>query len=111
MYTDGLHLLIILDDRVVVGCRWRVVCGRKWSIGAHQNALEGLAEFQIENGVDDGVDERVDVAEPRRQVEGDDSRLAIAFEFRANRVQYITGEERYPTDEEDTYHELKKKVY
>ena len=72
------------------------------SIGAYEDALEGLAEFHIEDGVDDGVDERIDVTQPRRQVEGDDTRLAVAFEFRANGVQNVAREERNPANQEDT---------
>lgn len=34
------------------------------SISADQNALEGLAELEVEDSVNDGIDERVDVTQP-----------------------------------------------
>ncbi len=72
---------------------------RRWeSISADENAFEGLAELEVEDGVNDGIDERVDVAQPGGQMEGHPSRLAIAFKFGANGVHNVAREERHPAN-------------
>ena len=73
------------------------------SISADEDALEGLAEFHVEDGVNDGIDERVDVTQPSSQLEGRTTRLAIAFEFRANGVQNVAREKWDPTNQEHAY--------
>ncbi len=80
---------------------------RKWqqtreSISTDEDALEGLAELEIEDGVDDGIDERVDVAQPSGELEGRPARLAVALELGANGVQDVAREERDPANQEHT---------
>ena len=78
-------------------------------IGADEDALKGLAELEIEDGVDDGIDEWVDVAQPGGEMEGHASRLAIAFKFGADGVHDVAREERDPANEEDAYNPLADK--
>ena len=70
------------------------------SISTDEDALEGLAELEIEDGVNDGIDERVDVAQPSGELEGRPARLAVALELGANGVQDVAREERDPANQE-----------
>lgn len=72
------------------------------SISTDEDALEGLAELEIEDGVNDGIDERVDVAQPSGELEGRPARLAVALELGANGVQDVAREERNPANQEHT---------
>lgn len=68
------------------------------SISTDEDALEGFTELEVENGVNDRIDERIDVAQPSGQLESRSARLTVAFEFRANGVHDVAREERHPTD-------------
>lgn len=63
-----------------------------------ENSLEGLAKLRVEDGVDDGVEGGVGVAQPRENLEGDvwDARLA---EGRHD----VDAEERHPADQEHSH--------
>lgn len=72
------------------------------SISTDEDALEGLTKLQVENGVDDWIDERIDVTQPSGQLERRAARLTVTFEFRANGVHDVTREEGHPTNQEHT---------
>lgn len=63
-----------------------------------EDALEGFAELRVEDGVDDGIEGGVGVAQPREDLEGDvrDARLA---EGRHD----VDAEERHPADQEHAH--------
>ena len=67
---------------------------------ACQDAFEGFAELHIEDCVDNGIDEGVDVTQPWRQLKGHKSRRAIQLQFWTYGVHDIAREERHPAKEE-----------
>ncbi|CAH2090041.1 unnamed protein product [Euphydryas editha] len=69
--------------------------------GTVKDFSKRLPELRVEDGVNDGVEERVDVAQPRGQDEDSDSRGMVKTEFGANRIQDGACEERCPAEQED----------
>lgn len=67
-----------------------------------EQLVERLAKFGIEHSVYDRVYEAVHVSQPRSHDEGCDARLAGDRQLRAKCIHYVAGEERQPTDQEDT---------
>ena len=63
-----------------------------------QDLLEGQPEFQVEDGVDDGIEGRVGIAEPGEKLE-DDGRDA-GF---AKRCDDVDAKEGHPTDEKNAH--------
>ena len=63
--------------------------------------LEGLPELVVEEGVDDGVEGRVDVPQPRgEEEEGHGGHQAVQGQFERERAQHVAREERDPAEEE-----------
>lgn len=81
-----------MDVAQLVGTTPRVATG--------QDALEGLPELGIEYRVDDRVEGRVRVAQPRQDLE----RLASDAGL-AEGGHYVHAEERHPADEEDAHYD------
>ena len=73
---------------------------------AREQLLKGASEVEIKDGVDDGVEEAVDVAEPDE--EGEEHVVDVAHGPSEHLVSYtdgvddVDGEERYPAEEEHT---------
>lgn len=72
-----------------------------------QQLLERSPELDVEDGIDDGIQEAVDVAEPDEEAE----QHAVDVAFRsveqlkpdADGVHYVHGEEWHPTEQEHTW--------
>lgn len=62
------------------------------------NLLESFAEFRIENGVDNGIDEAVHVAQPGGEDECGQTGIAVHAQFGAECVQHVAGEEGHPAN-------------
>ena len=77
------------------------------TVGAATSRLEQLAEgapeVDVEDGVDERVERRVDVAEPHDEV--DRSRVRVAAARRAERHRHVHQEERKPAENERTHHD------
>ena len=65
-----------------------------------EEPLEGFAEVEVENGVDDGIERRVDVAEPRDELE-----KARRLEEQVKRLEKVENEERHPADGECAHYD------
>lgn len=61
-----------------------------------------LPEFRVEDGVNDRIEERVDVAQPRGQDEHGDSWVEGEANLVADGAKDGAREERRPAEEEDT---------
>lgn len=73
---------------------------------------EGLSEFGVEDGVNNGIDETVHVTEPRSDNEGRDTWLTVHCQLVAHCVHNVAREERYPANQEgacNRYEKEKKK--
>lgn len=62
--------------------------------------LEGLPELRVEDGVDYWIDETVHVSKPCGELEGDESRAAVALHLGANCIQHVAAEEGHPAHQE-----------
>lgn len=65
--------------------------------------FERFAKFRIEDGVDDGIDEAIHVAQPGGQDERGQTGIAVHAEFRAQCVEHVACEKRHPAHEEHTW--------
>lgn len=65
-----------------------------------QDLHEGLAELDVEGGVDDGVHGTVDVAQPREGAVEDGRDVAVTVN-----IQDVRDEEGQPADDEHTWEE------
>ena len=69
-----------------------------------ENLLEGFPELGVEDGVDDWVEEGVDVAQPDEEGEQHLVRVAgrvvLQLVADADGVDIVDGEERHPTQQE-----------
>lgn len=66
-----------------------------------QNLLEGLPEVSVEDGVYDGVQAAVAVADPEEQVE---ERVGDGAVLSADGVQTVREEKREPAEDEHPHH-------
>lgn len=71
-----------------------------------ENPLEGSAEVLVENGVDDGVEAAVAVADPEEECK---DRLGQLARFGAHGLQAVGKEEREPADDEHSDHHRQDK--
>lgn len=96
---DGLRDAVVGHELVVGVERHRLVpAPAPGRVVGGQDAFERLPELGVEYGVDDGIESRVGVAQPREDLEGDfrDARLAEGGDD-------VDAEERHPADEEDAH--------
>ena len=76
-----------------------------------QQLLEGLAELDVENGVDERVEKAVDVAEPDEQRERERVNVAeaerrVEVVANADGTDDVDGEERDPAEQEHSYGQI-----
>ena len=81
---------------------------RSFSTRILQNLFEGASKFHVEDGIDDGVEEAVHVAEPDEEREKHHVDVADAVVLEevvayANRIDDVDGEERNPTEQKHTW--------
>uniref|UniRef100_A0A182IWB8 Uncharacterized protein n=1 Tax=Anopheles atroparvus TaxID=41427 RepID=A0A182IWB8_ANOAO len=96
----GRHTSPRLDGRSSGACTVVVFCvgarpDPSHSLDVH-NLFERLAELWVEDGVNDGIDEAVHVAEPRGQDENRHAWPTILVELGAHCVHDVTGEKWHP---------------
>ena len=70
---------------------------------ADEDAFEGFSELEIENGVNDGIDERIYVTQPGGELKHGDSRLTFEIKLGTNSVHNVAREKWHPTDQKHTY--------
>lgn len=68
------------------------------ALGAVKDFSERLSELGVEDGVDNWVEEGVDITQPSGQDEDRDSWGVVEAELGANRVQDGASEERRPAE-------------
>ena len=74
---------------------------------ADEDAFECLPELEIKNGVNDGIDERIDVTQPGGELEHGHARLTRQIKLGANGVHNVAREKWHPTDKKNAFEKIK----
>lgn len=92
-------LTIIGDELLVIQCHGLISAFTAGRIVSGQDSFECLSELRVEDGVDDRVERRIGVAQPREDLEGD-----VRYAGLAECCHDVYAEEGHPAYQEDAHY-------